>query len=543
MFTLEVDLLTGRYAATAHDDRSRAEWPPHPARVFSALVAAHYEGERTPAERAALLWLEAQPAPALEFAEATERDVHDVFVPVNDVSAVGDLERPLRERSEALEQLRQAGADGATLARAERHVARARTALAEDLEALGQADLTPSGEPLKRAAALLPERRTRQMRTFPVALPASPRFAFGWSADPPPDVLAALEQLCARVTRLGHSSSLVWCRSSARALIPTLVPRDDGDVVLRAVSSGQLERLDRAFERHQGIAGRTLPATSQRYGPPVTEPTLIAQGHFASDGWIVFERVAGGRPLAPKVTELSRALRAALLEQHGGAAMPPALSGHDAAGRPVTTPHVAFIGLPWVGDEHADGSLKGCAIIPPRALSDPDRRELLRLVAQWELTRSENSRLTLAGPALPPIQVQRVQVASMKTTRAALWTRASTRFVSATAIALDRNPGNLRSNLDRTAHKAALEAEESIAESCVNIGLPRPRSVRVSLDPFLRGLPPARAFRPLPARPGRPPRVRVHAVIDFESPVRGPILLGAGRYFGLGLCLPLEVRL
>ena len=43
MLAIEFELLTGRYAATAHNDRSRAEWPPHPARIFSALVAAHYE--------------------------------------------------------------------------------------------------------------------------------------------------------------------------------------------------------------------------------------------------------------------------------------------------------------------------------------------------------------------------------------------------------------------------------------------------------------------------------------------------------------------
>ena len=39
MFAIRVECLTGRYVATAYDDRSRAEWPPHPARLFSALVA------------------------------------------------------------------------------------------------------------------------------------------------------------------------------------------------------------------------------------------------------------------------------------------------------------------------------------------------------------------------------------------------------------------------------------------------------------------------------------------------------------------------
>ena len=59
MLTIEVELLAGRYAATEHNDRSRAEWPPHPARFFSALVAAlHDRDPADPAEREALLWLE-----------------------------------------------------------------------------------------------------------------------------------------------------------------------------------------------------------------------------------------------------------------------------------------------------------------------------------------------------------------------------------------------------------------------------------------------------------------------------------------------------
>ncbi|MFN8876672.1 MAG: type I-U CRISPR-associated protein Csb2, partial [Gemmatimonadota bacterium] len=49
MFALRLDLLTGRYAATSFDDRRRAEWPPHPARLFSALVATW--GEHEPSER------------------------------------------------------------------------------------------------------------------------------------------------------------------------------------------------------------------------------------------------------------------------------------------------------------------------------------------------------------------------------------------------------------------------------------------------------------------------------------------------------------
>lgn len=55
--------------------------------------------------------------------------------------------------------------------------------------------------------------------------------------------------------------------------------------------------------------------------------------------------------------------------------------------------------------------------------------------------------------------------------------------------------------------------------------------------------PPAPAFMPFP-RHGREKkfqRVCVHAELEFEEPVAGPVMLGVGRYFGVGLCGPLEI--
>ena len=113
MLAIEFELLTGRYAATAHNDRSRAEWPPHPARIFSALVAAHYEGrDPCPRERAALEWLERQQAPSMDVPldGIAFRDVKSVYVPINDVSAIGDLEKGRRVAEDALNDALRSGA-------------------------------------------------------------------------------------------------------------------------------------------------------------------------------------------------------------------------------------------------------------------------------------------------------------------------------------------------------------------------------------------------------------------------------------------------
>lgn len=78
--------------------------------------------------------------------------------------------------------------------------------------------------------------------------------------------------------------------------------------------------------------------------------------------------------------------------------------------------------------------------------------------------------------------------------------------------------------------------------------LPPLIAVRAFKQSALRGAPSAWPAGGSPgwtgwARPkslaGRP---LVHAVIKFGEDVQGPVILGAGRFFGLGLCLPLADR-
>lgn len=543
MLAIEVELLTGRYVATAHNDRRRAEWPPHPARFFSALVAALHDYDDVDAsERAALEWLEKQDAPSLRVDPESmvgRRQVQDVYVPVNDVTLGGD--EAIRDAEDRL-------ATAATPAAKKK----AQAALDKARRDAVTIDHKPSDKALKTVIALMPERRTRQVRTFPVVLPETPTFAFLWPKADPASHRDALTRLCSRVTRLGHSSSLVRCTLADRDLLPTIVPSDDGDVVLRVVGPGQLDRLDRAFGLstdpenvgHRGVQSRVLPARPQRYGPAVKTTTSSprAMSAFSSNDWVIFERVGGSRPVASRATDLARALRGALIEVHGDQDLPSTLSGHTANG-PAQQPHVAFVPLPFVGRDHADGALMGCALVLPRELPKNDRECLLRLVAKWEKERAnERGNLTLAGGTLPPFHVRRVEVSAKASLDPARWSRSSARFITATPIALDKNPGNLRSNQDGTARKAALEAQQSISDACHHVVGIRPVSVEVSLAPLLPGAQHVRDFLPWPGRLGRTPRVRVHADIRFSEPVRGPLLLGAGRYFGLGLCLPVEER-
>src|SRR5258708_33918376 len=83
MLAFEVEYLLGRVFAGDFSDRAASEWPPHPARLFSALVAAHFETGATHEGRAALDWLVKQSPPALRAGVAGEPNWCTPFVPGN----------------------------------------------------------------------------------------------------------------------------------------------------------------------------------------------------------------------------------------------------------------------------------------------------------------------------------------------------------------------------------------------------------------------------------------------------------------------------
>jgi CRISPR-associated protein Csb2 len=82
--------------------------------------------------------------------------------------------------------------------------------------------------------------------------------------------------------------------------------------------------------------------------------------------------------------------------------------------------------------------------------------------------------------------------------------------------------------------------------ACRNVGLPKPEIVVADKHPAVEGIPSAYPSGKAPAwMRWRLPsalasRQLTHAVIRFAEPVAGPVILGAGRFVGLGLCLPLD---
>jgi len=554
MFAIRIDLLTGRYAATTYNDRDQAEWPPHPARLFSALVATWADGApgtaHGDAELAALRWLEAQ-APPVILASATAnvgmRTAATVFVPVNDVGVIkppdpGKLEAAERALADALEP--------AARARAAKQVAALRDKLRSDTAKETAAPGKLGKHDLASAEQSLLDRRVRQPRTFPCAIPEVPAFAFAWpGVDAPPDRFAALAAVARRLVRLGHSSSMVHARVSTEAMselaavTAAFAPDDEqGELMIRWVGAGQTERLIRAHERHQQVDPRVLPARFIRYrGGDRAAPAPVARSAF-DDQWIIFARVRGPRLPITSAAGLARQLRRALMS----AADPPVhevLSGHRSDGTPSERDHAAVVPLPFVTGPHPDGSLLGVALVLPRDTDEAGRQHVARAVERLtrQLDPGDDARTLQLELGAEPLILTHVRWNDAGATlRARSWTHPATRWASATPVALDRNPGDLH-DPDPVARAAAFEAARaSIVDAIGRIGLPPPSEVDVVRSCVLPGTAKPRSYPRFPSEARKPQRVLVHVRIAFGQPVHGPLLIGAGRYQGLGLCLPVD---
>ncbi len=576
MFAITMELLSGRYTATQFNDRSRPEWPPHPARLFSAMVAAWADNDDPdPAERSALRWLEAQDPPYIHCGEEHRRSVVTHFVPVNDPTALTPgVSRTYAMTAEARLAVHEAERSGD-----QRAVQRARAALAKT-DARAIADAARAGRPTGRETSsvaagvleILPEHRGKQGRTYPTVLPDQTTVSFLWpDGEPGEEQRAVLDALLGRVARIGHSSTLVSCRCVDGGPPPTWAPGRGGTGTrLRVPRAGLSDRLEQAFASHHGEEPRTLPAGMTDYhrpGSPQPSPLVPLLG----GDWYVLGIVGRHVPSAVQALAIARAIRNSLLA-HGEQPSPEILSGHQRSASanettpPLDRPHLAVAPLINVGSPYSDGAVFGIALILPTDCPDEDRAAVEDAVRSWSLAGFE-----LLLPARPNGKPVRLKLEYLgvdraddapdwldaalaprrRTTTRDYWCRPARRWMTVTPIALDRFPGNLRGRQPGARERAEAEAAASIARACVFAGLAKePGEVRVTirLDAPLTGTPASPSGRCRPGSRQFPgyqtgrgtPRACVHAEIEFAEPVRGPVLVGAGRYLGYGLCLPRE---
>ena len=535
MLTLSIEYLTGYATATSTGNRGMAEWPPHPGRVFMAMAAAYFESRPEPSETSALAewreeesalrWLEELGPPTiLGSPEIDRRAVLDVYVPPNDMG------------------------------------------------------------PSKRTS--IPAYRTnRQPRTFPKVRPRQSTLFLHWPDAEPADAhRAALNRVCAKVIRIGHSSSLVrmWVDDEAPVATSGWVPVREANLAaaeerFRTVGPGCLEYLreqhnGEAAERFYEFCTRIESATGKKdkdqakaefqavFGtkfaksvaaPASRRPTLSMTQAYQrltdtpdeegspvhtvfDDTLLILDKREGPNLGLESTWRLLTALRGTIEKRTEPT--PEWVNGHQADGQPSEHPHLALLPLGFVGNQHADGHLLGVALAFPRFVPQQDCGKLVGKLLYDAKGLPRDLRLTLGKLGVWTLGEEQ-RPSPPKALRSATWTGPSQVWASVSPVVLDRHP-KTDPRKDRVGYVAEVSA--IIAESCRRIGLPDPAEIDIDKTSWLRGAPRAKpgpdGYPLMPQRPGGPNRRQVHVWLRFDRPVFGPILLGAGRYRGYGLC-------
>ncbi|MGH9069733.1 MAG: type I-G CRISPR-associated protein Csb2 [Acidimicrobiales bacterium] len=468
MLSISVELVGGTIRAGSADDlaltgqEDPGEWPPSPARLFAALVAADGTGDRLRVTNGSeLIPLEKGPPPLIL---ADPQVCRSALVPrfvVIDDRAAGSVQE-------------------------------------------------------------YPARRSREVRPGSRISPRTPLVEYRWPGIVLDSAtLDALRLRCARVAYLGCSDSSVRVRASCNPVstsgsLAVWEPTDESfadAIALPVAFPGLLGVLDDAYERFSSgeqVRRSWLPARRQWYRIQRPRPD---QGGRPAIVWLRFDRSAPGR-IALKVTET---LRRATLELYdrwvalSPGQLPAVLTGHGFNG--IGYQHAHWLALPEVGHTYATGRLHGAAVwLPPGTPVEIEGGVRSALVHLRELVLPGGRRIGLhpdeAGSGTWAANPKR-------------WIGPSRSWASVLPVVQERwGPVTL----------------DEVARWCEHAGLPRASGFQVSVRPMIQGalcLAPSEVFREVNER-----RPYAHYSMEFSQPLAGPVILGRGRQFGMGLFCP-----
>lgn len=489
MLAIDVELLFGTIRAGSPDDLAitgdddPGEWPPSPARLLAALVAADGTGDRMRATTGVELALLEQAGPPLVVCDRALRAGEDPAV-----VRTGLLGSPQHERFVVVD----ANTRGSTV----------------------------QEYPLRRAEAV---------RRAAVVAPRTARITYVWpGVRPAPAVVAGLRARAARVGYFGCADSparvtvqVVDGDGPVEAADGRAVwrPDEDGDAFVETPYTGMVDDLDRqfgAFTAGRWVRRAWLPSNRTPYRTPAPRaPAVVTPMPVVI--WLTLPASVAGR----HVLRLTEALRAAtiahLQEVRGpGADLPFEVTGHGAP--TAEWDQVQFLALPNVGFPHSDGRVHGLAVAIPEGAP-------AALVEELRVAVSRILELRLAGGRVVPVERQRW--GDVAAARPGRWTRPSRRFASAFPVVQDRF-AKRGPSLD------------DVARWCQQAHLPAPVEARLHPLPFAPG---AVVLGPHEAvRSGRDRRPYTHLEVELGAPVRGPVAIGHLRSFGLGLLAPLDTR-
>ncbi len=479
-----------------HDDRwhGHSEWPPSPFRLYQALVAAAARGARMEeTDVRALGWLEKLDAPVIMAPRTLGAGTTvQTYVPNNDLDAVdGNPDR--------VEQIR------------------------------------------------------APKRTTPHLLQGRPRFLYVWSFEMDEGDARAhvrrLEAITARLYQFGRGIDMAWAR--AHVLRPdeaeAMLRRHPGSRhepcarggggLLAAPVAGSLQSLRRRFEafrsRLQGVQGGRS-AQLHFHQPP--KPVLRMVGYACPPRRQTFEirATADLKSFAPvmqrHVASFTGRLRDMAAQRLLQADFPKEkverfLVGRN-AGAQDKKRRVRILPLPSIGHEFAGGAIRRVLVEVPRDCPldakdvfwafqgecfDPESGELTGRV----LKKTGND-----APMLDHYGVGREAVLWRTITPAALPARRYGRAGGERLVSEEHAAAAVRTALRHAGIRA------------------RPVDIRVQREPFHRNSHMAGEYEP----DRFDPRQLWHVEILFDRSVEGLLVIGNGRYLGLGLMAPVPAR-
>jgi len=337
---LRIDFPSGKYYAARTHAPSLPEWPPHPSRIFSALVASACRSCAgiTTEKQATLKWFETLSLPSIAAPRAELNESPIFYVPPGDSTGRKGLR----------------------------------------------------GQEVYEHGV----HRWRQPRHFPCAIILNePTVYYGWNSDPESSILAALEEIVADVTHVGTSHSMVTMSAHIGKMPkkPTLIPDQRGTKFFRVPTAGRLDELDVVYENKTGV----------RRPPASCEPLAAYKDTYdrsdtgdVSDLEFMALRISGTMHGADTAVNLARALRRAVMSVLGNDA-PAAVHGHNGG------MHIGWLPLPDVGHRHAKGRIVGIGIALPRRLDLEQRQQVLSGISRIKDLHLPNARTAQLSAIVP----------------------------------------------------------------------------------------------------------------------------------------------
>ena len=284
------------------------------------------------------------------------------------------------------------------------------------------------------------------------------------------------------------------------------------------------------FPNGQPVSLRPVPGRWQGYGKPKETSTSETAGSVFDPRLIVLG-IKGKRVSLPATLKLTAALRGLLMRECPEQPPPEWFSGHCHNGTPTTEPHLALIPLPFVGSEHADGRIMGLALVLPTGLDQQEAGQCLEPFLRDAATGLSREHRLFDSQWFECAIEMETRERPPKNLAPNSWTTVSSVWASVTPVVLNRHFDG-KDKWERAA--------ESIKDACLHIGLPRPREVLLHPVSLVEGVPHAREYPQFARKNGGGRRSHNHAVIVFDEPVLGPVIVGAGRFRGYGLCRPMD---